>query len=124
MTSEAWQKAQKEPPTLGSWKKDALAHRAIHDRRALRIFNKNSCGHCFTEDCSCEGYNDYCECFACLETLEGSYRRSWKNAVMCYRDKRTEHQFCFDEEQKCYCDWCDGTVPLRRRRYKNDRVLQ
>lgn len=46
-------------------KRSCLTFLRIHDRRAEKEYNEFSCGHCYTEDCSCEGYSSECECYAC-----------------------------------------------------------
>lgn len=49
-------------------KRSCIAFRREHDKRAKEEYEEKSCGFCFTEDCSCNGYHEECECSCCEDT--------------------------------------------------------
>lgn len=65
---------------------DEILHAIVlgHDTRAARIYKKRSCGYCGTEDCSCNGYSEECDCNLCqavyeIETKQTDGEISYKN---------------------------------------------
>ena len=97
-----------------TWKQDALNHKRAHDAAAKKLYNKYSCGYCWTEDCSCNGYDEVCECVPCSMTwnkIEGNDYKDepWEEIVRMYRDHRNEHDFCKDNDMldQCGCSKCE-----------------
>ena len=73
------------------WHRVCKSFNREHDKLAKVKHHKNACGYCGTEDCSCEGYDEKCEC-SCCEDFTGRRDKcyssngwpTFKNIAMTY----------------------------------------
>lgn len=116
------------------WKQICKIIESMHDAKAKKQYEEKSCGYCWTEDCSCDGFSESCDCSICEDLynreeygstgISGFKLRTYRELAVAYIffDQRKEIESYLREEEE-YRKECERDT-LSDETRKRKEILQ